>query len=135
MHISLSWNGATGRTSYWTKHRVFTDYGPCRARDLNWASSRVRTNSHRCPDYAKVGPSAHASSTKVALVTYSGASLRLGSSGPAISAVQRALHVSASGSFGSSTRSAVVAFQRAHHLTQSGSVGVQTWRTLLKAVK
>ena len=33
MHFSLSWNGAIGRTSFWSR-QVFaaTDYGPCRPR-------------------------------------------------------------------------------------------------------
>jgi hypothetical protein len=40
VHISLSWNGAMGRTSFWAAHRVYTDFGPCRPRDLNWAAPR-----------------------------------------------------------------------------------------------
>ena len=49
MHISLSWNGAMGRTTYWTGKAAPTDYGPCRARDLNWAYLYNRVNLPRCP--------------------------------------------------------------------------------------
>lgn len=38
MHISLSWSGAMGRTSFWTKRVYADDYGPCRPRDLNWGA-------------------------------------------------------------------------------------------------
>lgn len=134
MHISLSWNGASGRTSFWAGARVYTDFGPCRAPDLNWASPRTHTNSTPCPRYPTVRARAGASATKVALVTYCGAALRLGFTGPAVAAVQRALHVSVSSSFGAATFVAVVGFQRRHHLTPSGSVGTATWRSLLAAV-
>ena len=32
LHVSLSWEGAMGRTSYWTDRVADRDYGPCRAR-------------------------------------------------------------------------------------------------------
>jgi hypothetical protein len=67
VHISLSWNGATGRTSFWFKQRVATDFGPCRPRDLNWAGPRLRINWIECPRYPKVAPAARSSATKVAL--------------------------------------------------------------------
>lgn len=134
MHISLSWNGATGRTSFWAGHRVYTDFGPCKLAGLNWASPRTHTNSTPCPRHRTLIPAAHASATKVALVTYSGAALRLGSAGPAVTAVQHALHVTANASFGARTRNAVIAFQRRHRLIPSGSVGTLTWRALLAAV-
>jgi hypothetical protein len=135
VHISLSWNGAMGRTSFWAGHRVYTDFGPCRPRDLNWAAPRVSTNSTECPRYAKVRPAAGASATKIALVTYSGAVVRLGSSGPPVSAVQRALRLSPSGLFNATTRDAVIHFQSTHRLTQSGAVDANTWRALLAAVR
>lgn len=52
--------------------------------------------------------------------------LRQGSTGAAVVALQRALHIAADGSFGSQTRAAVIAFQRAHHLTADGVVGTAT---------
>jgi hypothetical protein len=134
VHISLGWNGATGRTTFWTGYRAATDFGPCRPRDLNWAGPRLRTNPKACPRYAKVRPAARASATKVALVTYSGVVMRFGSGGPAVSAVQRALRVRANGSFGSVTRNAVIGFQSRHRLSRTGTVDAITWRALLAAV-
>jgi peptidoglycan hydrolase-like protein with peptidoglycan-binding domain len=114
---------------------VGTDFGPCRAADLNWASPRTHTNSNPCRDYPPVAPAVHASAVKLALVTYSGAVVRPGSRGPAVSAVQRALRVNPGGSFATATRNAVAAFQGRHGLMRTGSVGASTGRALLAAVR
>src|SRR4051794_16783542 len=106
VHISLSWDGAMGRTSYWTKRVPRTDYGPCRPADLNWAYLYKRTNYLGCADYPLVRAARTASATKKALVKYSGAPVRRSWSGPAVSAVQQALHVGVSGSYGAATVSA-----------------------------
>jgi len=94
-----------------------------------------RANAQPCRYYRSVPVPAHASATKAALVHYSGARLLRGSRGPAVTAVQSALHVSASGTFGSSTRAAVRAFQYRHHLASTGVLNVPTWRALLRAVR
>lgn len=133
MHISLSWDGAMKRTSYWTGKVATPDYGPCRPRDLNWAAPHKKANPRQCPDYRKVNPPAGASATMRGLVTYSGAVVRYGSSGPAVAAVQRAVGVSASGSFLAKTQAAVRSWQNRHHLTASGVVNATTWRALLHA--
>lgn len=52
--------------------------------------------------------------------------LRVGSRGPAVAEVQRALRVRADGIFGPRTRSAVRTFQRRHGLFVDGIVGPQT---------
>ena len=64
------------------------------------------------------------------LSAYVGVTLRLGSRGAAVTALQKALHVTADGSFGSGTKATVVAFQRAHRLTADGVVGRATWLAL-----
>jgi hypothetical protein len=136
MHISLSWNGATGRTSYWTKHVSLTDYGPCRAKDLNWAYLYQRVNLSPCPQFAAVRSIKGASATKKALVTYSGASVRRGWKGPAVSTVQRALHVSATGTYNAGTVTAVKLFQQRHKgCPVTGAMNPPTWRALLAAVR
>jgi hypothetical protein len=135
VHVSLSWSGAMGRTSYWTKRVAGTDYGPCRPRDLNWAYLYKRPNYVGCADYPLVRPARTASTTKKALVKYSGAPVRRGWSGPAVSSVQRALHVAASGTYGAATVSAVRGFQGRHHLTVTGAMNPPTWRALLAAVR
>jgi peptidoglycan hydrolase-like protein with peptidoglycan-binding domain len=63
--------------------------------------------------------------------------LSLGSSGPAVSAVQRELHAKrhlvppVNGVFGASTRTAVRAFQKHEGLTVTGVVNRTTWRWLI----
>jgi hypothetical protein len=56
--------------------------------------------------------------------------LKVGSTGPAVAAVQRGLHISADGDFGPQTLGAVMAFQRAHGLVADGVVGPHTWAAL-----
>ncbi|HZC69496.1 MAG TPA: peptidoglycan-binding domain-containing protein [Jatrophihabitans sp.] len=136
MHISLTWNGAMGRTSFWTGRVAPTDYGPCRWRDLNWAHVYKGRNLKQCAWYPQVHAKKSASATKKALVTYSGAEVRHGWQGPAVSAVQRALHVSASGVFDTATVHAVKHFQRKHSsLRVSGVMTPRTWRALLAATR
>lgn len=56
--------------------------------------------------------------------------LKLGSRGPAVARVQRALRIAADGVFGPQTRRAVRAFQRRHGLAVDGIVGPQTRKAL-----
>jgi hypothetical protein len=133
VHLSLTWNGAMGRTTFWAGKVTATDFGPCRAKDLNWAGATTTYNPRPCPDYPAVKAPAKASSTLKSLETYSGAYVATGSSGPAVAAVQRAVHVSATGTFAAQTRAAVAAFQAKHHLVATGSANATTWRALLAA--
>ena len=136
MHISLTWNGAMGRTSYWTGHVAPTDYGPCRWSDLNWAHVYNGRNLTPCPSYPIVHAKKTASATKKALVIYSGAGVRRGWSGPAVSAVQRALHVPVTGAYDDATVTAVKRFQRHHPwLLVTGAMTQRTWRALLAATR
>lgn len=134
VHISLSWNGALGNTTFWTKRITPTNYGPCRPKDLNWAYLYQRPNYAGCHQYAKVHAAKGASATKKALVRYSGAAVRTHWRGPAVTAVQKALHVSANGSYGAGTANAVRAFQRVHRgCPVTGAMNPPTWRALLAA--
>jgi hypothetical protein len=133
IHISLSWDGATGRTTFWTGHVAATDYGPCRSRTLNWAAPRTHVNPTPCAQYAPVRAPKGSSAVEKALVTYSGAALYPGMSGPAVDAVQSALGVDGTGILDRTTRAAVRSFQRRHQLTATGEVGGPTWRSLLRA--
>ena len=71
------------------------------------------------------GPRAGASSAP-----YPGSYLQVGSTGPAVSAVQRAVGVAADGIFGPATKAAVLAYQRSAKLEVDGQVGPLTWATL-----
>jgi hypothetical protein len=135
VHISLSWNGAMGRTSFWTKHVYADDFGPCRLPDLNWAVKRSRVHTAPCRSYPKVKVPHGASSTKATLVKYSGATLRSGLTGPAVTAVQRALHAPVTGRYDSATIAALRRFQAARHLVLTYGLYPQTWRVLLKVTR
>lgn len=134
MHISMSWNGAIGRTSFWTK-RVLntTDYGPCRAKDLNWAGEYSSYNTRGCPSYAPVRAPAHSSAAMQALVSFSGASIYPGMGGGPVRAVQQALREPVTGRYDAATVSALNVFKRAHRLPTDGIINATTWRALLKA--
>lgn len=56
--------------------------------------------------------------------------LSQGTSGPAVSQVQNALHIKATGRFDSATKRAVLDFQRHDDLLVDGIVGPQTWDAL-----
>lgn len=49
MHISLSWNGARGRTTFWDGRVSRTDWGPCRTRGHKYAPDWRRPNRTGCP--------------------------------------------------------------------------------------
>jgi hypothetical protein len=133
VHLSLSWEGAMRRTSWWTKTVARQDFGPCRVPDLNWAPAYSRANPVRCPSYPRVYAASGASPLNRSLVTYSGMALRTGSTGPAVTAVQRAVGTGADGGFGPQTATMVKRFQTARRLPANGLVNVATWRALLKA--
>lgn len=135
MHISLSWNGAMGRTSFWTKGTARTDYGPCRPRDLNWAPRYRVANPRPCPAFPAVTASRGASALRAALVRFSGAAIRRGWTGPSVLAVQQALHVRQSGVYDHRTAAAVRAFQLRRLALPTGIVTASTWRLLLAAVR
>lgn len=133
IHFSLSWAGAMARTSFWTRRVVTaTDYGPCRPADLNWAAPYRAPNPTRCTRHPALTASPGSSATKVALTTYSGAVLRGGWTGPAVTAVQQALKAR-TGGYDRATATAVAGFQRAHGLSPTGLVDQWTWRALLRA--
>jgi hypothetical protein len=128
VHISLTWNGAEGRTTFWDKKIYATDYGSCRARDLNWAPLYAVYNTHQCPRYPVVNPPARASANVKTLVHYSGAHA---SAGPALAVVQTFLHVAPSGVYTAATRAAIIAFQRLHKINVTARLNYATWRKLL----
>ena len=64
------------------------------------------------------------------LLPYWGTVLKRGSTGSAVVALQKALRVTADGSFGPTTEAAVKAVQSAAKLTQTGVVGTLTWKAV-----
>ncbi len=135
MHISLSWNGALGKTTFWTKTPSVTDYGPCREADMNWAATRTVGRETPCPKYATVNAPAGASTTLKNLIAYSGAGLHLGNRGAAVRALQAGIKVPVTGVFDLVTQTKVLAIQAAHGLTKSGGMRIPTWRVVLASLK
>ena len=133
IHISLSWEGAMKRTSFWTRNVAATDYGPCREEGLNWAAPYSGPRTTPCPSYSHVSAPAGASALRRTLTTYSGMRLSRGDSGPVVSAVQQAVGTGVDGSFGPLTQAAVTSWQRAHGVAATGVVDAATWRALLSS--
>ncbi|WP_030172945.1 peptidoglycan-binding domain-containing protein [Spirillospora albida] len=131
VHISLTWAGAMGRTSYWTQKAAAVDYGPCRPSDLNWAPPYQAARTAACPGYPVVKAPVGASALVAKLYRYSGAQVGPGSSGVVVTAVQQALGVGADGKFGAATKLAVVNYQKGRGLPQTGTMTADTWRALL----
>ena len=133
VHISLSWEGAMGRTSFWSKQVAAPDFGPCRAVDLNWAPYYKAPRAVPCPSYPRVYPPSGASATLVTLTTYSGMTLRLGATGPAVRVVQQVIGVTVTGYYGTTTKETMIKWQEARGLRASGNANSETWRALLKS--
>jgi peptidoglycan hydrolase-like protein with peptidoglycan-binding domain len=133
MHISLSWEGSQARSSFWTKKVAATDYGPCRAADLNWARPYHGLRTTRCPGYPAVKAPAGSSALMKSLVKYSGMDLRKGATGPAVSVVQQAVKAPVTGRFDARTVAIMKAWKQARNLGTAAAVTPVTWRALLKA--
>ncbi len=134
MHLSLSWAGALGHTSFWTKHVAAPDYGRCRAADMNWTYGYKVPRSTPCPDHSVVKPPQGASATLKTIVDYSGRSMGLGSKNAGVTAVQKAIGTQATGSYSSATVSAMKTWQRRHGLEVTGKLNHATWRALRQAL-
>ncbi|HEV7824135.1 MAG TPA: peptidoglycan-binding protein [Mycobacteriales bacterium] len=131
MHLSLSWEGAMGRTSYWTKKVAGTDYGPCRPADLNWAPNYTAPNTAGCTRYAKITAASGDSAVRTRAVLFSGAQLARGYTGQPVVALQNALKVPATATYDAATVTAVRALQTKYKLRVNGIMNAATWRALL----
>jgi peptidoglycan hydrolase-like protein with peptidoglycan-binding domain len=119
IHLSLSWAGARGRTSFWTGRVARTDYGPCVVFRGQMARLTDRANPRPCP--APVRAVRRSSRVRAML----GAQNSL-----AVRRAQRRLGVAATGDFGGATWAAVTAYQRAHDLPVTGVLDNPTWASL-----
>jgi peptidoglycan hydrolase-like protein with peptidoglycan-binding domain len=119
IHVSLSWNGARAHTSFWTGRTWPLDYGTCQVFTGQPAVVPPRhPRTEPCPTAVE------------APRTSSRPLLWMGSTGSAVSEVQRRLDVSADSVFGTTTRSAVLHYQRSHELPRTGAVDGPTWASL-----
>jgi peptidoglycan hydrolase-like protein with peptidoglycan-binding domain len=134
MHLSLSWAGAMGRTSFWTGTVAAQDYGRCRPADLNWAWGYGKPNPNRCARVVVVKPPKGASALLKTLTNYSGRHLVKGAKGAPVTAVQKAIKAKSTGHYDATTVAAVKKWQTAHKVKVTGEVDNATWRALLKAL-
>lgn len=132
IHLSLSWEGAMGRTSFWTKAVSPVDWGPCRPADLSWSAWYSKPNTRRCSSYPALSAPATASTLLKQLVPRSGMVLRPGMSGTAVTVLQKAIGATQNGSFSATTVSRLKSWQSAHGLPATGVAYHSTWRVLLK---
>lgn len=133
MHLSLSWAGASARTSFWTRAVAAQDFGRCRAADMNWAYGYKAPNPAPCPRHAAVRPPSGASATLKTLVSYSGRSMGQGATNAGVSAVQKAIGAGVTGTYSAATVTSMKRWQRARGLDETGSLNHATWRALRSA--
>ncbi len=112
VHFSFGWNGAKKVTSFWDGTVAPLDYGPGQP-----------------PTASSVTPVADKANLAI-LRSYGDLTLSQGSTGTAVTVVQRALRITADGSYGSQSASAVSGFQRSQGVSATGSVASSTWRLL-----
>ena len=134
MHLSLSWAGAMGRTSYWTGQVAAPDYGRCRPADMTWAYAYKAPNPTPCPRVGTVKAPKGASKTLKTLVAYSGRSMKKGSRYGAVKAVQKTIGAKQTGTYSAATVTAMKAWQADHDLEPTGKLGYATWRALERSV-
>lgn len=118
IHVSFSWEGAMGRTSFWTGKVAARDYGPCRTHAGDAAVIYARARTTPCPAPAE------------ALHAVTRPTVWYGSRNSHVTRAQRLLRSTVTGYFGPITRQAVIAFQRAHSLPVTGAVDPTTWGVL-----
>ncbi len=120
IHISLSWNGARGTTSFWKGRVAPVDYGTCvffgGSPAVAAAGSPTRTTP--CPE-PKTSP--RGSSRPFAW---------LGNSGDSVRRAQHLLGVSATGTLNTTTRKKLLSYQLSHDLPRTGALDKPTWASL-----
>lgn len=127
VHISLTWDGALKRTSWWTG-RALTAMGPAPA--PRSVRSAPPGSVGAPPRITKTAPKVAPVVVATPLTNYKRAGLRPGSSGAAVRAVQRALKVPVTGRYDAATVRAVLAVQKRWKIAQSGRVDARTWNRI-----
>lgn len=120
IHLSFSWAGARGETSFWTGAVGAVDYGRCAAFADQPAILTMTARATPCPDRA-------------ALVKRSSwANQELGSTGgTALRTAQSTLGIAVTGRFDQATWDAVRDFQARTELPRSGALDQPTWSSLV----
>jgi len=120
IHFTFSWDGAMGRTSWWTGNATtVVDLGPCRVYAGQYAPLYTVPRTGACPTNLPVAP---ASPYPVYVI---------GQKNPQIAVAQTALAVTSDGAFGAATESALVAWQRRAGVPVTGVLDKATWAKLV----
>ena len=116
IHISLAWNGAMQRTSWWTGNTGSVDYGPCVAVEGDPAPKWTAPRATPCP-------------TPISAMSLTGTPLLAReSTGAYVVQLQRLLKVTpVTGFFGPITESAVTKLQTDRGLPVTGTTTPTTW--------
>ena len=118
-HVSFSWDGAMGRTSWWDSTAVTNvDQGPCRVYSGQPAPVYVSRRTSACP------PTVPAPTSKYGIVWP-------GQSGSSVKVAQSKLGLTADGAFGPQTRTALFAWQRRVSVPLTGVLDKPTWAKLV----
>ena len=121
LHISMAWNGAMKRTSWWTGKAAGIDYGPCVKVEGEPAAPWSSPRSTPCPD-----PVSAMSLTGTPL-------LQRESTGAYVIQLQRLLSVEpVTGFYGPITEAAVRTLQKARGLDVTGTTTDPTWAAARK---
>ncbi|MGH3424737.1 MAG: peptidoglycan-binding domain-containing protein [Nocardioidaceae bacterium] len=119
IHLSFSWAGARGKTSFWTGKVGAVDYGSCRV--FAGQPGVISTSTRRTPCASAV------SSVKLSKRP----TLYLGSTNRTqVRKAQQKLGISRTGVFDERTWRAVKRYQKSHELPRTGAVDDATWGSL-----
>ena len=118
VHVSFSWNGARGNTSFWKGKVQPMDYGPCAVFKNQPGKIFGHANPRPCPALVSLPRKSSYSTT------------RLGDRAASVKVAQRLLDVRQTGVFDAATRRAVLAYQKSHDAPQTGALDETTWVAL-----
>jgi peptidoglycan hydrolase-like protein with peptidoglycan-binding domain len=118
VHISFSWNGARGNTSFWTGQVGTIDLGPCIRFTGTYGALTSTPRTGACP------------ATKALLKATSLGNRAYGRTGDTVAKAQGLLGVTKTAKFDAATWTAVKAYQRAHDIPYTGALDQPTWASL-----
>lgn len=118
VHISFSWNGARGNTSFWTGKVGTIDLGPCIRFTGTYGALTSTPRTGACPQ------------TKSLLKATSLGNRAYGRTGDTVAKAQGLLGITKTARFDAATWTAVKAYQKAHDIPYTGALDQPTWASL-----
>ena len=118
VHISFSWNGARGNTSFWTGKVGTIDLGPCIRFTGTYGALTSTPRTGACPQ------------TKSLLKKTSLGNRAYGRTGDTVAKAQGLLGITKTARFDAATWTAVKAYQKAHDIPYTGALDQPTWASL-----